>query len=275
MWEKQAVESLLLPGGRFGGLRANLATKGVRLRTRQTRDNLALVQVNGSRQITLFRAQDSRNLHPYPSTHAAALHSQVTNISKLSNGAPGDALRLYGSSVRARRVTLLPGDVLHVPSFWWVHEEALTDCISLSVICTDKKRASAAASLATLPIPLDWFDWEDGPRHCALGRYLASLVLALAPLHDKGIEMPAARAKRCSRWIEGLISSRYTPLGTPVGGGAEKVWGEACKVANSSSMDERLPRPVNVLQPKFSHAAKLIASTIKPLKPSARETLAE
>lgn len=39
------------------------------------------------REITLFRPSDSRALYPYPSTHVAALHAQLANISCIANDA--------------------------------------------------------------------------------------------------------------------------------------------------------------------------------------------
>ena len=48
MWEKTSASSLLhdpVMAGTFGGIRASLATKGVRVRAHQARDQLSLVQV--------------------------------------------------------------------------------------------------------------------------------------------------------------------------------------------------------------------------------------
>ena len=143
-------------------------------------------QINGTRRITLFRAQDSRALHPYPSTHIARRHSQVVNISRVSPDPTSTAeanetmFGLYDARIKARQMVMRPGDVLTVPSFWWVHEDILSDSIALTVVSVDKKRARAVATLGTLPIPMET-SWIDGQLHCALGRFLATLVRLAEP----------------------------------------------------------------------------------------------
>lgn len=239
---------------------------GVRLRARQLRDGLSLLQVCGTRTLTLFRPKDARLLRPYPSSHPAHPHAQLSNLS-----------RAIEAGASARRVLLTPGDVLYVPAFWWVHEQVEEDSISFEVLSRDTERRAAEAALMAAAIPLD--DWGERATRRALGLYLALLVAELAPRpagvsrHD--VEAPLARGKRCGRWITGWLRSRFGGAdgGSGQDGGAESADVDVC------AMDWPLPPGGSpALQERFRKAAATVGTALLPLsdaRPSVATTLLE
>jgi len=152
-------------------------------------------------------------MYPYPSTHPAHPHSQITNISMVY-AADHPTRRMFGSAITPREVKLEVGDVLHVPALWWVHERAVTDSVGITIWTQDERRRHAELELSGLPIPLE-SDWSEQSKLRAFGMYIAKLALEVAPA-PKAVasgeveEIPVARAKRTQRWVEGFLNSRYS-----------------------------------------------------------------
>jgi hypothetical protein len=86
-------------------------------------DNL-LVQVKGQKRLTLFDPSQSPLLY----RHGAPRH----NMSRVNITAPD--LAAYPNFRRSRAVscTLMPGEILFIPAFWWHHVETLDLAISLN-----------------------------------------------------------------------------------------------------------------------------------------------
>lgn len=220
LWEQhEAAPFLSQAGGKsasaYAGMDATFINAGgVALRTVQLLDHASILQVSGSRALTLFRPQDSRALYSYPSTHPAHPHSQITNISMIYGPQDHPGRPMFGSAVKPWRVTLRPGDVLHVPALWWVHERAVTESIGITIWTRDEGRRSTESELSGLPIPLE-SGWSEQSKLRAFGMYLASVALKIAPA-PKAVaageveEIPVARARRTQRWVEGFLVSRYS-----------------------------------------------------------------
>jgi hypothetical protein len=109
-----------------------------------TKDAL-LVQICGRRKILLFSPDWAfRGLYPYPCAHPYDKYSMV-DVEKLDIGAWPAAIALQGS------VALLqPGDVLHVPAYWFVHVQDLDPeniCLKIEVHQGSRVPAKDAAPL--------------------------------------------------------------------------------------------------------------------------------
>ena len=296
MWEKREAAPFLSTkiGGRaaaaaaaaaaaYAGMDATLINAGgAALRTVQLQDHASLLQVSGTRTLTLFRPQDTRAMYPYPSTHPAHPHSQIVDISRVyADDHP--TRRLFGSAVKPWVVTMEVGDVLHVPALWWVHERAVTESIGVTIWTRDERRRSTESELSGLPIPLE-SDWGERSTFRALGLYLAWLALEVAPV-PKAVasgeveEIPAARAKRTQRWVEGFLDSRYS------GSMAEQLQSAATSAASPGPRDWSgcltewtLPASEKELRPKFSEAAMGVTEALRALtrdRPTAAVLVAE
>jgi len=88
-----------------------------------TEDNI-FMQIHGTKKFT-FYGPDTPKIHPYPDAHPRARKSQ---INFQAEGAPTN----HGLTP-AWEVTLVPGDAVSIPAFWWHHVEALSDSVSLNL----------------------------------------------------------------------------------------------------------------------------------------------
>lgn len=89
-------------------------------------DHNFFVHLNGSKKFVLFPPWEWENLYLYPRIHPSWHKSQLS-----FDAVP---LETYPNAPRARayEVLLEPGDVLHVPPYWFHHVESTTPSVSLA-----------------------------------------------------------------------------------------------------------------------------------------------
>jgi hypothetical protein len=207
-------------------------------------------------------------MYPYPSTHPAHPHSQITNISVVY-AQDHPTRRMFGSAVKPREVTLEVGDVLHVPALWWVHERAVTDSVGITIWTQDERRRYAESELSGLPIPLE-SEWSEESKLRAFGMYLAKLALEVAPA-PKAVtsgeveEIPAARAKRTQRWMEGFLNSRYSGSVLEQLRAAAAASATGPRLWHGCASEWPLPAREGELRDRFGEAAAKVTGVLEGL----------
>lgn len=110
-------------------LELNLWISGARVRSRLHYDqpeNL-LVQIEGTKRVTLFAPSQAKFLYPNPIT------STIAQFSRVDLAAP-DASRFPRlARAQAWRTTIAPADAVFIPGRWWHYVEADEPTISLGI----------------------------------------------------------------------------------------------------------------------------------------------
>ena len=125
-------------------------------------------QLCGRKRVILFPPGEFGALYPFPVHHPNDRQSQVDLYAYETDA---DARRRFPrfAGVRGVEALLGPGDVLHIPQYWWHHIENLDHgCVSLNFWFKDSGAGAAAAPPPTLPLA--------DAQHLAMRRNIEKLV---------------------------------------------------------------------------------------------------
>ena len=185
------------------------------------------VVVHGVKRFVLYPPSESSNLYMYPYLHAHATKLQPDVLSKQSL----DKFPRF-SSRKAIDITLVAGDVLYVPPFWFHDVFSIEPAMSVAVWSPSRDDGLSEALLALgLPISKDL-----EPK-----KKLRIIFLWLGALLD-------AALKDGGKFVEReLISSRYFVVGPTLG--IDAAWLKL-KCPSPESRVGRYARAKTVVEPK-------------------------
>eukprot|EP01061_Rhynchopus_euleeides_P002142 TRINITY_DN11633_c0_g1_i1.p1 TRINITY_DN11633_c0_g1~~TRINITY_DN11633_c0_g1_i1.p1 ORF type:complete len:422 (+),score=148.15 TRINITY_DN11633_c0_g1_i1:68-1333(+) len=101
--------------------------------------------MTGKRRVMVFAPEAYASMYPYPVCHPADRYTQLGE--HLENGTyPGDQYPRFPFAAKYGQVVdLNPGEVLFLPSHWWIHDMAPSaEAISMTLWCKPKKDEDTA-----------------------------------------------------------------------------------------------------------------------------------
>ena len=157
-------------------------------------------QLCGRKRVILFPPGEFGALYPFPDHHPNDRQSQVDLYAYETDA---DARRRFPrfAGVRGVEALLGPGDVLHIPQYWWHHIENLDHgCVSLNFWFKDSGAGAAAAPPPAPPLA--------DAQHLAMRRNIEKLVAQAVGAAAARTALPPSRgtpptcrptSRRCAR----------------------------------------------------------------------------
>eukprot|EP00035_Acanthoeca_spectabilis_P005440 m.113617 g.113617 ORF g.113617 m.113617 type:complete len:615 (-) comp13028_c0_seq1:17-1861(-) len=254
------------PTSELKATRAWISTGGVSAQTHYDTYHNCLIQLAGSKRVTLVPPDKHLKMKLFPSLHPGYRQSQRRDRPKA--GVAG-----------AEAATLRAGDALYIPPMWFHRTDTPLKSTNLSVsmnIWTLDLVLRKAEDIFEAPIPFEE-NWSDAVKGSMLARYtlLYTIPQVLALQNASVIGNDESRVSASVKFVENWLESRFRPLlkNSPKGQSTHPLLPKEMPETFASSgycgdVDSMF-RPK--LQRSFQAGSKRFANMFKLLSAPARE----